>query len=541
MRLRSLFWTCAALGLLFPASAASRADDSPIAGRWRFTLPVQRQALTMLVMFSQSDGKWFGDFLGSSMPFRQEPTITDLSVNNDQVRFSLRLGSESMPFDGVYSKEANRIRGSIRFGNQLLLLELFPTQLKKLDDPVAVNLELIQTMEVSQELFEATFEVLRTVTPKQAKVEQVRAIVERVTKAAEAYGPRWQRETATRLADALAGQPAYAAIALDQARRAERLLSAREEPATQIQTLETIAAVFRKAGKPEEAQEFSGRIAKLEVRDYQEYLRKSPLAKVEAYPGRKGKSERTTLVELFTNAECGPCVAADLAFDALERIYKPTEVILLQYHGHRPGPDPLANPDSLARFESYGNKITGTPTIFFNGKPDDSGGGSLNLAKVKLQTYREAIDETLEQPLAVRLQLTATRNGADIEAKAVVSELAKPGEKVMLRFALVEPRVRYRGGNGIRYHHCVVRAFLGGVKGFVLTQAKAEQTVRINLDELRKRWNQHLDSVATQAEEPFSARPMDFKSLRVVAFVQDDATGEVLHAVQVDLDPQKPE
>ena len=50
------------------------------------------------------------------------------------------------------------------------------------------------------------------------------------------------------------------------------------------------------------------------------------------------------LVELFTGAECPPCVAADLAFDALGKTYKPTDVVLLEYHLHIPGPDALTNP-----------------------------------------------------------------------------------------------------------------------------------------------------------------------------------------------------
>ena len=56
------------------------------------------------------------------------------------------------------------------------------------------------------------------------------------------------------------------------------------------------------------------------------------------------------LVELFTGAQCPPCVAADIAFDAeAVKSYKAADVVLLQYHLHIPGPDPLTNADSEKR------------------------------------------------------------------------------------------------------------------------------------------------------------------------------------------------
>ena len=58
------------------------------------------------------------------------------------------------------------------------------------------------------------------------------------------------------------------------------------------------------------------------------------------------QDKRVVVVELFTGAECPPCVSADVAFDALLETYKPNEVVLLEYHLHIPGPDPLTNADS---------------------------------------------------------------------------------------------------------------------------------------------------------------------------------------------------
>ena len=67
------------------------------------------------------------------------------------------------------------------------------------------------------------------------------------------------------------------------------------------------------------------RLDKLETTAYAEYSTgKSALNfKTEKFAGRKGKSTRAVLVELFTGAQCPPCVASDMAFDGLEKTYAP--------------------------------------------------------------------------------------------------------------------------------------------------------------------------------------------------------------------------
>ena len=55
-------------------------------------------------------------------------------------------------------------------------------------------------------------------------------------------------------------------------------------------------------------------------------------------------------------------------------------------------------------------------------------------------------------------------------------------------------------------------------------------------EEIRKELIAHLDDFSKQAEFPRSDRPMALKNLKIIAFVQDDATLEVLNAVQVDLE-----
>jgi len=534
--------------VLLAAALPARAADPP-AGTWRATVPVQTRNgeinLSLLFMFSESEGKWVADFLDSSPPLGAEPTI-DLSVKDDAVKFTLKFGPNTWSFDGKVN--GKRIKGSLDLGGDMALVDLVPSHLKSLTkDKFAVSREALDTAEAAPEFFNNLFPVIAEATAKKLKPEEVRAYADKAAKMAEPYGTRWQRTVAFKLADLLADQEPFAAIAVEQARQGERLLTRSDDIATQLQTLDTLARVLRKAKKDAEAKEVEGRLAKLEPRDYAEYSKTMPPFKPDEYKGRKGKSDRAVLVELFTGTECGPCVAVDLAFDALGRTYKPTEVVLLQYHEHIPGPDPLVSKDGAARMDYYMKKDDekSTPAIFLSGKPDSTGGGrDPKASKPKYQAYREAIDPLLEKPAAVRLTAAAALKGDELTIKANVADLQKPGEKVSLRFALAEERVRYQGGNGVRYHHSVVRAMPGGPKGFPLTKSSAEQAVTVKLSDVRAENNKALDEIAAElqkrgAEFSFASRPMALKDLKVVAFVQDDATNEVLQAVQVDVDAGK--
>jgi hypothetical protein len=546
-RLCPLFAGLVLAVLALPAPAA----DGP-AGNWRASFVVETEEgerrLNMLLMFSEQDGKWVADFLDANPRFTKDDPTLELTVKDDTIKLGIKLGSNTLMMEGKVQAGGKAIKGSLDLGGQIVLIEMVQSKLKSLTkDKFAVAKEDLDATDQPSEFFKALFPVISQAAAKKLKPEDVRAYADKAAKLAEAYGSRWQRTIAFRLADALAEQEPFATIAVEQARQGERLLTRTDDIATQLQTLDTLARVLRKAKKDAEAKEVEGRIAKLEPRDYLEYAKTMPPFKPEEFKGRKGKSDRAVLVELFTGAECGPCVSVDLAFDSLGRTYKPTDVILLQYHAHIPGPDPLVSKDGVARMDFYDKKDDekSTPQLFVNGKMDGTGGGvAPKMAKLKYQAYRETIEEILEKPATVKLVGTASLKGDELTIKATVSELQKPGDKVSLRFALAEERIRYQGGNGIRYHHSVVRAMPGGPKGFPLPKATAEQTVTLKLDEVRAANNKALDELVAEARKQgsdfsFSARPMDLRNLKVVAFVQNDETNEVLQAIQLDLEGGK--
>jgi hypothetical protein len=323
----------------------------------------------------------------------------------------------------------------------------------------------------------------------------------------------------------------------------KRTWAKKGDTATLLRILNSLLTTLKKTGKTDEAAAVAARIKKLDRVLDEEYRAKVPPFKPEQYAGRTTKSRRVVVMELFTGTQCGPCVAADVAFTALAQTYKPTELVLLQYHVHIPGPDPLASAETQKRWDFYANAhpdhVVGTPTTLFNGKPGAGSGGGLSQSKAKYDQYRKIIDPLLDTEQEVQLSATASRRGNTITIGAEVRGLKDAGSNKKLRFLLVEESVRYAARNGLRFHHNVIRAFPGGVEGFALREKDAKQTASVDLDELRKTLKTHLDDQAKQREFPDPDRPLDLEQLKVIALVQDDKTSEILQAVEVSSAPDR--
>jgi len=203
--------------------------------------------------------------------------------------------------------------------------------------------------------------------------------------------------------------------------------------------------------------------------------------------------------------------------------------------------------ESMERLTNYVKKDDKmlAPQLYISGKLYPTGGGpQAKMAKLKYQTYRESIEELLEKPAGAKLTLSASLAGGTMNIKGNVADLEKPGEKMSLRFAIAEERVRYTGGNGLRYHHAVVRSMPGGSKGFPITTKNFEKNVSVKIDDIKLVQNKYLDDFIAEMEKAgnelaFPERPLGLKNLRIVAFVQNDETNEILQAVQTELEPAK--
>jgi tetratricopeptide (TPR) repeat protein len=281
----------------------------------------------------------------------------------------------------------------------------------------------------------------------------------------------------------------------------------------------------------------------------------------------------TVLLELFTGSGCEPCVGADLAMEAMLASYPRTELVTLAFDQHIPLPDPLANPDSIARATQYG--IAHTPTVAIDGQLLDPAGGDRNDSEDLYKDITKSLDADAAHPTAVSLQLTAalTPTGqvtahanvtlpADDELKkelatppvpppppdpkapakpAVTTEPAAPA--LTLNFALVEDDVRYAGENGIHFHRMVVRALAKPAgQGVPLTAASsATLDTTFQPAEITKHLTEYLDAFEQHNERfentHFLAKDttIDPGHLKVVAWVENATDHRILQAAFVSL------
>jgi hypothetical protein len=299
-------------------------------------------------------------------------------------------------------------------------------------------------------------------------------------------------------------------------------------------------------------------------------------------PQKPADGSRTALLELFTGSACEPCVGADLAVDALLKTYPRKELVVLAYDQHIPEPDPLANPDSVARAKSYG--VAYTPTSMLDGKPLWEGGGSRTNAEKTYNSALKRIEADAASPSGVQLQLTANRgsDGAihasatvsinnpqllqqslapDPPAKAagdrtppaaatqpapaaqpVPSAQASPSEPhLVANFALVEDDIRYSGENGIRFHRMVVRSLAhqagsgspvepGKTLDATFDPAAISASLKSYLDAYEQK-NDRFGKVEFLAKDT----TLEPDHLAVAAWVEDITTHRVLQAAFVPL------
>ncbi len=300
---------------------------------------------------------------------------------------------------------------------------------------------------------------------------------------------------------------------------------------------ETAAAVLDALYKKAHGGSLAGFDAMLDA----EYNKRYPNpVKAEPYQATEKRSGRMVLAEVFTGAGCGPCVAADLAFDAAMSRYSRKDLAVVMYHEHIPRPDPMTNPDTQTRAKS--NSVNAVPTFQIDGKKTVGGGGREN-TKNTYERFRPDLEKELEQAAEARIRASASIAGNTVKVAAAVDEVKGESKDLRVQIALVEKDVRYTGENGVRFHPMVVRA-MGGEKGdgFVVAAGEAKEFEQsFDLAQVSAALKAHLDDYEAKGHrgETFhfieKKYQIDASGLAVVVFVQDGKTKHVLQAAYVDL------
>jgi hypothetical protein len=250
-------------------------------------------------------------------------------------------------------------------------------------------------------------------------------------------------------------------------------------------------------------------------------------------PDRK----RTHLCELFTSCDDRFCVGADVASQIIQRTYKPVDVVVLRYHLDVPQPNPLVCNDSKLR--AFDCQIPSAPMILINGKPLASQMTS-TMAGVPLWTalVRNAVhsDSAADAP-QYRIAVSAAARSGVLTIKVEVDGPEKADPDMRLRLVLAEDRISYTGKNGIRHHDMVVRSMPGGIDGVPLKEEKTTMTRTVNLSDLSSRLRDFLTSLEEKTNAKLSVKPVGFRKLHVVAFVQSTkGRREVLQVAQTVVD-----
>jgi hypothetical protein len=550
-------------GLGSGPACPARAPDLPWAGTWKVTIlqGAGGEITPWLVQLSGTD-RLTGKVVASLKSYK-DTSVKEAKADARGLRFTLAQDANLFivvaPAPPSKEKAPARLPGTLRVQTSIFPVLLEKTKLKDLDEksahkPLEGARDLLAATRLKDPeeqgkavkgilsknagkpiaLFAAQLLLLNQAAQKVGP-EVLQAAADRYVKEASVYGPALASNANAEVAQGLARNPRTLALALGYARAAVKLQPDDDPPERRRGLLRLLAAVLRQAGKKDEASSLRPRLDRLDAELDAAYRKRVPPLKPEKFVGRKGKSERVVVVELFTNAQARGCVAADLAFDAVLATYTSREAVFLQYHLHLPGPDPLHTPASEARAKYYGAAIEGTPMAFRDGRAttailgeDGYLSGAAPRARASYDTLRKLIDKELEAPAGARLEMTVERKGDRIDIRTAVSGVKEPGEKVRLRFFLLEDVARYRGGNGQWLHRHVVCALPGGAAGFAVDGKSVKHTASITLAGVRKELTRHAEKMGA---EPL----LELRKLKVVALVQDDRTKKVLQAAGADV------
>jgi hypothetical protein len=550
----------AAVGLFLVGPNARAA--SPLDGKWTVTVTSDGQDITaLLIEVSDKDGKPDVKVV-SSLPVFKDVKVENVKGDAKSLHFTLAPRGRPFKFSAYAPKgkeKPEQLLGSARIGGNIEPIHLERSDLKEIKQDEAIKpaagfdkLKKLRDEKEAKDRVEGLRKLIKDEAGKPLALAAAQLLVEsdienkepadklkpdadEYLKIASAYGPEMEQQAALQLARDLLKADKGAELAVEYARKAEKLTAADDTERTAV-VLKVLARALKKADKADEAREVDARIEKIEARLDDEFARKAVPFKPQPPAGRTNKGDRVVLVELFTGAQCPPCVAADVAFDAALKVYKPADAVFLQYHLHIPGPDPLTNADSEARAKFYGKEIRGTPTAFVDGKQTDPlGGFSPDDSKESYGTLRKLIDEEMDREPGAQIKLKVTQAGDKIDIEADVADLKEAGEKVRLHFVIVEDVARYSGRNGQRLHHHVVRDFPGGAEGKALTEKSGKQTASVSIGELRKKLEGYLGKRRFLDDE----RPLKLEHLKVVAFIQDSESKKVLQAAQADVPAKK--
>ena len=237
------------------------------------------------------------------------------------------------------------------------------------------------------------------------------------------------------------------------------------------------------------------------------------------------RGDHAVLVELFTCGQGGNCVAADLAVTAASANYSLSDLVVLRYHQHSPGPDGMTNQDGEDRFSYY--EVAATPTVAVDGLVLDSNQfpfvGPIQLSGTAYTMIRQHIDLRRKQSTPIRLQLEAGVTDGQLSIHAAVTGATEEQLPTLrLRLALAEDVVESRMPNGIRRHEMLVREMPGGARGIAPKKGELKYDFTMPVTDLQLHLDEYIQrfEAGNKLKFPDEMKPPIRGAFHLVGWVQ---------------------
>jgi hypothetical protein len=229
--------------------------------------------------------------------------------------------------------------------------------------------------------------------------------------------------------------------------------------------------------------------------------------------GLSAQSQRTALLEHFTQASCGPCAT----YNPLVKQYfdnNPTNRTAIKYQTSWPGVDPMNahNPTEIQdRVTYYG--VTGVPDVVIDGNIAQGNPGTL-FAGGQSPTMDTRVGTASDFDITIFHSLSSDLSSIDISG-VVTATNAVANANLKLHVVVVEKHIAFAsapGSNGETDFYNVMKKMLPNSSGTTLQGVWANGNTHV----VSENWN-------------FS-NVYNIGDLAVVTFIQDDVTKEVLQA-----------
>ncbi len=242
-------------------------------------------------------------------------------------------------------------------------------------------------------------------------------------------------------------------------------------------------------------------------------------------PASADVGDHTVLVELFTGAQSPACIASDLAMTAMSAEYPLTDLVVLRYHQHIPGPDGMANQDGEDRFAYY--EGASIPAVAVDGMVLDANqipyAGPVQYTGTAYNVIRQFIDLRRKQSTPIRLQLEAGVVEGELSVQAEVTGVTEEQLPMLrLRLALAEDLVEAVTQNGVRRHEMLVREMPGGARGIAPKKGELKFAYSMPVTDLQLHLDEYIQRYESGKKLKFPAemKPPIRGAFHLVGWVQ---------------------